>query len=156
MNIGEYSVHSKVISWLLVVIMVGGGLLAYENMGKLEDPAFTIKSAKILTAYPGATAQEVQDEVTYHLEDAIQRMEQVTHMSMADALANDTEPDPIPTTYLGLKTLLKSFKVEDTSVLVGMLDDWYHNEEAKILKRPRASKMALQNLNDKVRCIHVF
>jgi multidrug efflux pump subunit AcrB len=65
MNIGEYSVKSKVVSWLLVVIMVGGGILAFDKMGKLEDPAFTIKSAKILTAYPGATAQEVQDEVTW-------------------------------------------------------------------------------------------
>jgi multidrug efflux pump subunit AcrB len=45
MNIGEFSVENKVISWLLVVIMVGGGLMAYDNMGKLEDPAFTIKSA---------------------------------------------------------------------------------------------------------------
>ncbi len=83
MNIGEYSVKSKVVSWLLVVIMVGGGVLAFEKMGKLEDPAFTIKSAKILTRYPGATAQEVQDEVTYHLEDAIQRMEQVKRIKMS-------------------------------------------------------------------------
>ncbi|MFZ9037785.1 MAG: efflux RND transporter permease subunit [Gammaproteobacteria bacterium] len=83
MNIGEYSVKSKVVSWLLVVIMVGGGILAFDKMGKLEDPAFTIKSAKILTAYPGATAQEVQDEVTYHLEDAIQRMEQVKRIKMS-------------------------------------------------------------------------
>ena len=83
MNIGEYSVKSKVVSWLLVVILVGGGLLAFDEMGKLEDPAFTIKSAKILTAYPGATAQEVQDEVTYHLEDAIQRMEQVKRIKMS-------------------------------------------------------------------------
>lgn len=38
MNIGEYSVNNKVISWLLVVIMVGGGLIAFDRMGKLEDP----------------------------------------------------------------------------------------------------------------------
>ena len=83
MNIGEYSVNSKVISWLLLVIMVGGGVIAFDHMGKLEDPAFTIKAAKILTAYPGATAREVQNEVTYHLEDAIQRMEQVKRIKMS-------------------------------------------------------------------------
>ncbi|MCB1709294.1 MAG: efflux RND transporter permease subunit, partial [Halioglobus sp.] len=70
MSVGEYSVNKPVISWLLVVIMVGGGLIGFEQMGKLEDPAFTIKSAKILTQYPGATAREVQEELTYHLEDA--------------------------------------------------------------------------------------
>ena len=83
MNVGEYSVRNPVISWLLVVIMVGGGLLAYQEIGKLEDPPFTIKMAKILTHYPGATAQEVQDELTYHLEDAIQRMPQVKRIKMS-------------------------------------------------------------------------
>ena len=83
MNIGEFSVQNKVISWLLVVIMVGGGIMAFDQMGKLEDPAFTIKSAKILTAYPGATAQEVQNELTYHLEDAIQKMPQVKRIKMS-------------------------------------------------------------------------
>ena len=83
MNIGEYSVHTKVVSWLIIIIMVGGGLLAFDSMGKLEDPPFTIKSAKILTQYPGATAVEVQEELTYHIEDAIQRMEQVKWIKMS-------------------------------------------------------------------------
>ncbi len=82
-NIGEFSVKNKVTSWLLVIIMVGGGIWGFENMGKLEDPAFTIKLAKVITLYPGATAQQVQDEVTYHIEDAIQRMEQVWHIKMS-------------------------------------------------------------------------
>ncbi|MCP5147141.1 MAG: efflux RND transporter permease subunit [Pseudomonadales bacterium] len=83
MNIGDYSVKNRVISWLLVLIMVGGGLIAFERMGKLEDPAFTIKSAKIITLYPGATAREVQEELTYHLEDAIQKMPQVKRIKMS-------------------------------------------------------------------------
>ena len=83
MNIGEYSVRSKVVSWLIVIVLVGGGLSAYEGMGKLEDPPFTIKNAKVITYYPGASAQEVQDEVTYHVEEAIQRMEQVKFIKMS-------------------------------------------------------------------------
>jgi multidrug efflux pump subunit AcrB len=82
MNIGEYSVRTPVISWLLVITMVGGGIWAFDEIGKLEDPAFTIKLAKIITLYPGATADQVQNEVTYHIEDAIQRMEQVKNLKM--------------------------------------------------------------------------
>jgi multidrug efflux pump subunit AcrB len=52
-------------------------------MGKLEDPAFTIKNAKVITLYPGATAEEVQDEVTYHIEEAIQLMGQVDRIDMS-------------------------------------------------------------------------
>jgi len=63
--------------------MVGGGIWGFGKMGKLEDPAFTIKLAKIITLYPGATAQQVQDEVTYYIDDAIQRMEQVKYIKMS-------------------------------------------------------------------------
>ena len=83
MNIGEYSVNNKVVSWLLIIIMVGGGLMAFDGMGKLEDPAFTIKMAKVVTRYPGATAREVQEELTYHIEDAIQKLEQVKQIKMS-------------------------------------------------------------------------
>jgi multidrug efflux pump subunit AcrB len=83
MNIGEYSVERPVVSWLIVIVLLLGGVWAFDSMGKLEDPAFTIKLAKIITLYPGASAQQVQDEVTYHIEDALQRMEQVKHIKMS-------------------------------------------------------------------------
>jgi multidrug efflux pump subunit AcrB len=82
MNIGEYSVRNKVVSWLLVIILLGGGIAGFESIGRLEDPAFTIKNAKVITYYPGASAQEVQDEVTYHIEEAIQLMGQVKEIKM--------------------------------------------------------------------------
>ncbi|WOJ94136.1 efflux RND transporter permease subunit [Congregibacter variabilis] len=83
MSIGAYSVRTPVISWLVVVIMVAGGIFGFQKMGKLEDPAFTIKMAKIITQYPGASAQEVHDEVTYHLEDAIQKLPQLKRLKMS-------------------------------------------------------------------------
>ncbi|MDA1077179.1 MAG: efflux RND transporter permease subunit, partial [Proteobacteria bacterium] len=83
MNIGAFSVENKVISWLIVIIMVAGGAWGFEQMGKLEDPNFTIKQAKIITLYPGATAAEVQDEVTYHIEEALQLMGQLKRIKMS-------------------------------------------------------------------------
>jgi multidrug efflux pump subunit AcrB len=83
MNIGAFSVENKVVSWLIVIIMLAGGYIGFEQMGKLEDPNFTIKEAKIITLYPGATAQEVQDEVTYHLEESLQLMGQLKHIKMS-------------------------------------------------------------------------
>ena len=40
-------ITKKVTTWMIVIIFLGGGYSAYESMGKLEDPAFTIKQAKI-------------------------------------------------------------------------------------------------------------
>ena len=82
MNIAQYSVVNRVVTWLVVIILVGGGMLAYDKIGKLEDPAFTIKQAKVITLYPGASANEVEAEVTFHIEDALQQMEQLKELSM--------------------------------------------------------------------------
>ncbi|GLP95205.1 efflux RND transporter permease subunit [Paraferrimonas sedimenticola] len=83
MNIAEYSVVNKVVTWLFVLILVGGGVGAYEEMGKLEDPAFTIKEAKVITLYPGATVTQVESEVTYHVEDAVQQLGQLKRIKMS-------------------------------------------------------------------------
>ena len=50
------------------------GIQSFFSLGQLEDPEFTIKTALVVTAYPGATPQEVEDEVTDHLEEAIQSL----------------------------------------------------------------------------------
>ncbi len=81
MGIAEFSMRNRVTTWLLIVVLVGGGFLGYEEMGKLEDPNFTIKQAKIVTLYPGATPMEVQNEVTYHVENAMQQLEQLKRLN---------------------------------------------------------------------------
>ena len=77
MNIGEYSVTNKVTTWLLVILFLAGGLTALQEISRLEDPEFTIKDAKIYTLYPGATPNEVEREITYHIENAIQELSQL-------------------------------------------------------------------------------
>lgn len=77
MNIAEYSVTRKVTTWLFIILMLGGGATALQDISRLEDPEFTIKEAKVYTYYPGATPQEVEREVTYHIEDAVQQLQQL-------------------------------------------------------------------------------
>jgi len=77
MNIAEVSIKKSVISWMFTVLLAVGGVISYFNLGKLEDPEFTIKEALVMTAYPGATAEEVTEEVTDPLERAIQQMPQL-------------------------------------------------------------------------------
>jgi len=77
MNIAEYSVTKKVTTWLLIILFVAGGFTALQDISRLEDPEFTIKEAKIYTTYPGATPLEVEREVTYHIENAVQQLQQL-------------------------------------------------------------------------------
>nr|WP_217702179.1 efflux RND transporter permease subunit [Vibrio ostreicida] len=70
----EYSIRNKVISWLFLVILTVGGYFSFMDLGRLEDPAFTIKDAMIISTYPGATSQEVEEELTYPLEKEIRKL----------------------------------------------------------------------------------
>ncbi|MDP0563585.1 MAG: efflux RND transporter permease subunit [Candidatus Endonucleobacter sp. (ex Gigantidas childressi)] len=80
MNAAEYSIKNRVISWLFVVFLVGGGVISFLGLGQLEFPAFTLKQAMIITKYPGASPQQVEEEVTLRLEEAIQELAYVKHI----------------------------------------------------------------------------
>ncbi|MFT5594235.1 MAG: multidrug efflux pump subunit AcrB [Oceanicoccus sp.] len=77
MDIAKASIRTPVNTWLLVIICFIGGLIGLTEIGRLEDPSFTIKQAMVVTAYPGASAEQVEKEVTEPLETAIQQMSQV-------------------------------------------------------------------------------
>jgi multidrug efflux pump subunit AcrB len=77
MNIGILSIRKKTITLTMTILLIGGGLISYEQMGRLEDPEFTIKEALIITAYPGATPEEVEEEVTDVIEQACQQLGQL-------------------------------------------------------------------------------
>lgn len=77
MNIAQFFIERRVITLVLTVVMLGAGLVAYQGLSRLEDPEFTIKEALVITPYPGATAAEVEEEVSDRLEKAVQKMGQV-------------------------------------------------------------------------------
>jgi multidrug efflux pump subunit AcrB len=77
MNIAEYAIRKKTITLVLTFLLLGGGLLSYDRLGRFEDPEFTIKEALIITNYPGALPSEVEEEVTDVIETAVQQMPQL-------------------------------------------------------------------------------
>jgi multidrug efflux pump subunit AcrB len=77
MNIAQFFIERRVITLVLTVVMLGVGLISYQGLSRLEDPEFTIKDALIITSYPGASAAEVEAEVTDRLEKAVQKMGQL-------------------------------------------------------------------------------
>ncbi|RXJ88744.1 multidrug transporter AcrB [Arcobacter sp. CECT 8983] len=77
MDIAKFSIKNKLFIYILTILSVAYGLIVYEKMGKLQDPEYTIKDAIIVTNYPGATALEVEKEVSNILEEAIQKLSYV-------------------------------------------------------------------------------
>lgn len=73
----EALLNKKTLLNTLLIAVILGGLFAYMKIGKLEDAEIAIKSAVVYTIYPGATAHEVELEVTDVLEKAIQKLENI-------------------------------------------------------------------------------
>lgn len=76
----KYFLQNKAVTWLLLTLILAGGLFSYAHMGKLEDAPFTIKQALVLTPYPGASPSEVQTQVTDVLEEAIQSLGELYYL----------------------------------------------------------------------------
>lgn len=80
-NMARVCIEKPVIAWLIILSCLIGGIWGFSSVGRLEDPAFTIKEAIVFTPYPGATAEEVEREVTEPLEIAIQQMPQLREVN---------------------------------------------------------------------------
>lgn len=81
MNLAQFITARPLYGWILIFVCVAGGLYGVENVGRLEDPAFPIKRAYVITAYPGASALEVEQEVTDRIESALQELPYVETMT---------------------------------------------------------------------------
>jgi multidrug efflux pump len=74
-NLSAWAVaHPAVVLFLIIVFSVAG-LVSYLNLGRAEDPSFAIKTMVITAAWPGATAEEMQDQVADKLEKRLQELE---------------------------------------------------------------------------------
>ena len=81
MDIARYAIKNPVNIWLLVIVFLVGGAVALGKIGRLEDPAFTIKQVQVVTQFPGASAEKVEREITEPLEIALQQMPQLKRLT---------------------------------------------------------------------------
>ncbi|APP04260.1 efflux RND transporter permease subunit VmeI [Vibrio harveyi] len=132
MGIAAYFIRNRVISWMVSLIFLIGGVAAFFGLGRLEDPAFTIKDAMVVTSYPGATPQQVEEEVTYPIEKAIQQLTYVDEVNSISSrglsqitvtMKNNYGPDDLPQIWDELRRKVNDLKgtlppgVNDPSVI---------------------------------------
>ncbi|GAK17738.1 LOW QUALITY PROTEIN: acriflavin resistance protein [Vibrio sp. JCM 19053] len=119
MNIAEYSIKNKVISWLFIIILAVGGLTSFLELGRLEDPAFTIKDAMIISTYPGATSKEVEEELTYPLEKEIRKLPYIDKITSTSSngmsqitvsMEMDYGPDELPQIWMEMRRKINDLR----------------------------------------------
>ncbi|MBU9855645.1 efflux RND transporter permease subunit [Rahnella bonaserana] len=73
-NLSALAVRERSITLFLIILIAVAGLIAFLGLGRAEDPPFTVKQLTVITAWPGATAQEMQDLVAEPLEKRLQEL----------------------------------------------------------------------------------
>ncbi|HGS7001881.1 TPA: efflux RND transporter permease subunit [Klebsiella variicola subsp. variicola] len=73
-NLSALAVRERSITQFLIILITVAGILSFFELGRAEDPPFTVKQMTIITAWPGATAQEMQDQVAEPLEKRMQEL----------------------------------------------------------------------------------
>lgn len=105
MSVPKFALGNRKLIWFLLAVMLVGGVFSFGELGKKEDAPFVIKSAVLVTSYPGATPEEVEQLVTEPIEREVQSLAGVYKIRSESSfglskitveLAPSTSPDAIP------------------------------------------------------------
>ncbi|SDI09711.1 Multidrug efflux pump subunit AcrB [Pseudomonas benzenivorans] len=134
-NLSALAVRERSITLFLVCLISLAGLIAFFKLGRAEDPAFTVKVMTIVTAWPGATAQEMQDQVAEKIEKRLQelrwydRSETYTRPGLAFttlSLLDTTPPSQVPEQfYQARKKVSDEAKTLPAGVIGPLVNDEY-------------------------------
>lgn len=80
MNLAALSIKQRPVAYFGVFLIIVGGVFCYFQLGQLEDPEFSVKTAVITTTYPGASAEQVELEVTDRIETKLQEMTELKNV----------------------------------------------------------------------------
>ncbi|MGO3570521.1 MAG: efflux RND transporter permease subunit, partial [Serratia grimesii] len=132
-NLSALAVRERAITLFLILLIAVAGILAFFELGRAEDPPYTVKQMTVITAWPGATAQEMQDQVAEPLEKRMQelkwydRTETYTRPGLAFtlvSLADKTPPSEVQEAfYQARKKLGDETKNLPAGVIGPMVND---------------------------------
>ena len=83
-NLTEWALNHRAIVLFLILAIAIGGVLGFTKLGQLEDPNFSVPSMTAIVIWPGATAQQIQDEVLNRME---KKFEQLDHFEKVKTYA---------------------------------------------------------------------
>ena len=81
MSVTRFAIEKDRITIVALIMIIAAGYIAYTNMPRNEDPGFTIRTAVVTTAFPGASPERVEQLVTDPLEKVIQEMPEIDFIS---------------------------------------------------------------------------
>ena len=85
-NLTELSLNNRPLIWYFIIVTFIGGVFSYFNLGRMEDPKFVVREMIVAAYWSGATADEMQEQVTDKIE---KKLQDIPHL---DNLRSETRP----------------------------------------------------------------
>ena len=79
-NLSEWALKHQSFVWYLMFVGLLMGVFSYFNLGREEDPSFTIKTMVIQTKWPGATQEETLKQVTDRIEKKLEELDSLDYV----------------------------------------------------------------------------
>jgi len=114
-NLSELAVRNRSVTLFLILAVLVAGALAFQQLGRAEDPSFTVKVMTVTAVWPGATAAEMQEQVADRLEKRLQELAYFDHV--------ETTSQP------GLLSMLVTFR---GSTPPGLLPELFYQARKKL------------------------
>ena len=133
-NLSDWALSHRSLVWYFMIVFAVAGLISYFNLGRAEDPDFTIKQMIITATWPGATIEEVTNQVTERIEKKLEEIEALDYTKSISspgqttiyATLKDTTPAKVvPTTWVRIRNIISDIKSE----LPGGVQDPYFNDD---------------------------
>ncbi|WP_208247221.1 efflux RND transporter permease subunit (plasmid) [Rhizobium sp. T1470] len=157
-NLSDWALEHRSLVWYFMIMFAAAGAFAYLGLGREEDPSFTIKTMVIQAQWPGASAEEVTQQVTDRIEKKLQELDNLEHTrSITTAgqttvfvdLLPDTNARDVKPTWSRVRNLVDDIKHEFPQGVVGpFFDDQFGDVYGNIFAFTGDSGLSQRELRD--------
>ncbi|MDL2400312.1 efflux RND transporter permease subunit [Rhizobium mayense] len=157
-NLSDWALEHRSLVWYFMIMFAVAGAFAYLGLGREEDPSFTIKTMVIQAQWPGASAEEVTQQVTDRIEKKLQELDNLEHTrSITTAgqtivfvdLLPDTNARDVKPTWSRVRNLIDDIKHEFPQGVVGpFFDDQFGDVYGNIFAFTGDSGLSQRELRD--------
>ncbi len=127
-NLSEWALKHRSLVWYFMLVSCLMGTLSYFNLGREEDPEFTIKTMIIQASWPGATLEEMISQVTDRIEKKVEEIPQFDYAKSYNRpgettifvnLKENTKPSEVPTAWLRIRNIIGDIKPQFPAGVIG-------------------------------------
>ena len=127
-NLSEVALKHRVLVWYFIILVAIAGVFSYMKLGRMEDPTYTVRTMVVSVAWPGASAQQMQEQVTDKIEKELQDTPNLDYIKSYSRpgqsviyvnLTDQAPRDSIRSTWLEVRNLTEDMKKDLPSGVYG-------------------------------------